>query len=144
MFSRVSVWRFDLRTSWESLDRPVLSLLESPIQPALCWAEHDEAVFSQIETLQEKGPWMTHDHAVFQLAMAIPTAFAAAWRRHDESVLSKLLLPRKTRRSLARARSDLEELTTTLVRGVQGAPLSDINAYDQDTLFEGGAAGYSL
>lgn len=156
MFAQVSA--LDLLKAWEAHDNAVFCHLDGvvistsdkvlAVDPfAVRWTKHDEAVFSGIETLHEG--WLKHDRVLFQHAISAPDVIHAAWRRHDEAVLPMLLsskmsvkMPRKARRSLARAHSNLEEVTTTLVRGARG--LGDISAYDQDTLFEGGAAGYSL
>jgi hypothetical protein len=156
MFAQVSA--LDLLKAWEAHDHAVFSRLDGvmistadkvpAVDPfAVRWTKHDEAVFTGIEALHEG--WLKHDRALFQQAISAPDVMTAAWRRHDEALLPMLLsskmsvkLPRKARRSLARAHSNLEEMTTTLVRGARG--LGDISAYDQDTLFEGGAAGYSL
>ena len=95
---------------------------------AVLWAEHDVAVFSNIEELNEG--WRNHDEALFSMMMKSLNV--------DRSVM-----PRQTRRRLARARSEMEEMTTTLLR--EACVLSsDVGGYDQETLFEGGAGGYSL
>jgi hypothetical protein len=127
VFAKASA--FSLGAAWEAHDRAVLSRMESIAKSSTAsvrvagvdlmaelWAEHDVAVFAGIEELNE------------------------GWRYHDEALLSMMMeslnfdrpvMPRQTRRRLAR----VEEMTTTLLRDA---------GYDQDTLFEGGAGGYSL
>eukprot|EP00961_Rhodomonas_salina_P143451 1930324-Rhodomonas_salina.1 len=58
-----------------------------------------------------------------------PRALAAGWQQHDAAVFSALVGEEeevqvrrlRARRELARGRSSLKELTTTLVRGLEGA-----------------------
>ena len=126
------------------------------------WAAHDDAVLEGLDILDKK--WAQHDQAVFaqfnqqggSQSLAIDDAalvdlsrvsqvavqtLGEAWCKHDVAVFSALTggsvaapnVSAQVRRRLARTQSNLQELTTTLVRG-----------YDQDTLFEGGATGYSV
>jgi hypothetical protein len=117
------------------------------------WERHDTTVLSALtghsapeqarQILMPIG-WATHDEAVWDLTMKASSAAEVGWDRNDLAILSLLqgepaearTMHTNIRRNLMRTKSNLEELTTTLIRGLDG--------YDQDTLFEGGAAGYSV
>ena len=128
-----------------------LALAGSPsgVAPHRSWAHHDAALFDSSTKVMNTVPllideiWEKHDAALFERAMALPIMFDAGWKKHDSTVLNAVLrypeaypaVSSKVRRRLARVTSSL---TATLVKRLQGD-----NDYDQDTLFEGGAAGYS-
>jgi len=145
VFSRLEKAALEYSKAWNAHDQAVFARMEALPQVrapagevsalrepfAEQWAEHDAAVFAQIENLD--GAWAKHDAALFEQTMALladaPRALAAGWQQHDAAVFSALVGEEeevqvrrlRARRELARGRSSLKELTTTLVRGLEGA-----------------------